>query len=431
MALTTLAFVLLYLFGLYSSVFGAIVWAFITYQMVYFANPTIRWWSASLPDISYSFITVILMFFCVGARQKLKYRAVATLLPIKWMLAILAVQAAVIPIAIVPDHHETIVTDFLKLCLVMVAALMILNNIENIRKSIWAFLIGCAYIGYEARAVGRNGFGRVEGIGPVDSPDANDTAALLAPAVAIIFAIVSTASLRVKIIGAILAVWIVNGLVLINSRGAFLAVLGGCGYVLVRLYFMRVRVPWQRLVLICIIFVGLSGALYLTDDTFWGRMETLKDVEDESASGSHRYRMWLSTIPLASDYPFGVGASGYQALSRIYVDPSLFGERQQQKAVHSSWFQALAEIGWIGLFLFLGLVYSTFKLTRKSYKQTTEDGDITNGVLIIAIEGALISYLIAGTFIDRFRAEVLYWLVMYSAALFNVLVVKKNNNTIA
>ena len=47
-------------------------------------------------------------------------------------------------------------------------------------------------------------------------------------------------------IGAFLA----NALVLINSRGAFLAVVGGAGYYMYQLYFSTARVKYQRMVLL-------------------------------------------------------------------------------------------------------------------------------------------------------------------------------------
>ena len=44
---------------------------------------------------------------------------------------------------------------------------------------------------------------------------------------------------------------------------------------------------------------------------------------------------------------------------------------------------------------------------------------------IIALQGSLIAFVIAMTFLNRMRAEVLYWLIMFSAAAYNVYVLKK------
>ena len=48
------------------------------------------------------------------------------------------------------------------------------------------YMIGAAYIGYEAMVVGRDSSGRVEGIVTVDSPDANTLAASIVPVLPLI-----------------------------------------------------------------------------------------------------------------------------------------------------------------------------------------------------------------------------------------------------
>lgn len=43
---------------------------------------------------------------------------------------------------------------------------------------------------------------------------------------------------------------------------------------------------------------------------------------------------------------------------------------------------------------------------------------------VIALEGALISYLVAASFINRSRAEILYWLILFILVAFNIYVLK-------
>ena len=45
-----------------------------------------------------------------------------------------------------------------------------------------------------------------------------------------------------------------------------------------------------------------------------------------------------------------------------------------------------------------------------------ESGSSANYFKIAALEAALITYLVCGSFINRFRGELLYWLVMFISA---------------
>jgi len=425
MSLSALLFVALYLFGTLRSVVGLTAWGFITYQVVYFANPGIRWWAAPLPDLPYSKIAVVCMAISVILRfRELSFR-IRDIPPIFWLLIILSIHVLIIPVVVAPDTHSKVLNEYINLCIIMVLAFMLLNSMGLLRMSIWTYACGAAYIGLVAFSVGRNSGSRVEGIGMVDSPDSNDFAAAIAPALAVLLVKLATGSVWQRVVAAVLGALIANGLILINSRGAFVAVVVGCGYVAFRLYYSKFQAAKQRLSVILAIVIGLGGALALADDAFWSRMSTLQEVDDGRASGSHRVGMWVSAVELASDYPLGAGARGFNVLSPIYVDPSLFFGGQKTKAVHSSWFQALAETGWLGLFSFLMLCYSAHRVNRRTMKQCLERNDVSSYWTIVSIQGGLISFLVAASFIDRFRAEILYWMVLFSACAYHVLVVNQ------
>ena len=91
-------------------------------------------------------------------------------------------------------------------------------------------MLGCTYIGYVAKDIGRNSGGRVEGIGMVDTGgDANGVAAALAPSIVVLLYFAWQGSWKVRVLAALCSAYVVNALVLINSRGAFLAVVAGAG----------------------------------------------------------------------------------------------------------------------------------------------------------------------------------------------------------
>jgi len=312
-------------------------------------------------------------------------------------------------------RHADALGDFWKLIIVFVAAYKLLDTEKKLELALIAYIVGAFYIGWEAYSVGRNSMGRVEGIGMVDVPDANGFAAALVPAIPLLIYFFWKGSNWQRVLACLLGVFIANGIVLINSRGAFLGSSLASIMLLGTMLLSRHQEGRQRIIAILIIIASVAGALYLTDDQFWDRMGTLRELEDESASGSHRYRMWLSAVDLAMDHPGGVGAFGFQKLSPIYVEAELFFNNQKTKAVHSSWFQALSELGWLGFFCFLALVISCIRSSRRVKSILAKGADNKPFFRAVALQSAFLGYLVAGTFIDVFRSQMMYWLVLFIA----------------
>jgi len=421
MSKISLLFLLTFFSGLITALTVNGVWGFYLYQLVYFLNPGHRWWSANIPDLKYSFtIVVFMMLAFIMQHKECKNNTLFEAPQTKWLIGIIIMFLITQLYAISPEHNMVALIDLTKMFIVMALAYKFIDTPRKFEISLWFFIIGAAYIGWEAYSVGRTGAGRVEGIGTLDAPDANSTAALLVPTIPFLIYFVWQGTLKVKFLTVFFGVWIANALVLINSRGAFLGVLVGAGYFSFMMIFSHFKSYKQRSSALLIIAVSLSGALSLTDDQFWSRMSTLQDVEDEETSGSHRYRMWLATFDVVADYPGGTGAYGYNILSPIYVDEHLFHPGQKTKSVHSTWFQALSELGWLGLFIFCGLLLSSFRVLKQIKTTLKTKGDSTTYFKVASIECGLLGYLTTVTFINQFRAQILYWLIMYTACLANI-----------
>lgn len=414
--ISALAFVCAYGAGIIAAFAVSGAWGFHLYQITYFLNPTSRWWGASIPSIPYSMITVATMGLAWMVHRKKNEDPKITEAPqFKWLLLIGVLMVVVDFYAVNELRHRESMIDFWKLIIVIILAYKLLDNEKKLEMALICYIAGAFYIGWEAYSVGRNSMGRVEGIGMVDVPDANGFAAALVPAVPLLIYFFWKGNNWQRLLSCALGIWIANGIVLINSRGAFLGVSVGCIWFLSTMLLSRHQRGRQRLVAVFIIFASVCAALYVTDELFWERMSTLRSVEDESESGSHRYRMWLSAIELARDYPGGVGAFGFQALSPIYVDADLFFGKQATKAVHSTWFQSLAEIGWLGLGCFLAMIGSCIRSTRRIKATLIAKGDQKGYFRAVAIQSAFFGYLVAGSFIDVFRSQMMFWLMMFTA----------------
>jgi hypothetical protein len=416
-----LLFITVYLGGIAATFFLSSAASFFLYQIVYFLNPDNRWWSSGIPGISYSFFAALLMILslAIGYRKYTEQAPWKQQPVFKWLIALLAVYYMVGFWAINPVVHDRFVFDLTKLVVIILVAYKLVYTARRLDGALWSYIIGATYIGYLATITGRNSGDRVEGIGLIDSPDANGVAAALVPSAVLLMYYAWMGNYKVKMLCVFCGALIANGLVLINSRGSFVGVVASAGLFLMYMMFSRYRKQGQRAMAVLIILCGISGGLYVADDSFWERMGTLQNTEDESTSGSSRINYWIASIEVARDNPGGLGVQGFNAVSSLYLAPEYRGDNDS-KSVHSMWFQGLTEIGWLGLGLFIMALLSLYRMSRKAKLWLLSTDENISYFKILALECALLGYMAAATFINQFRAEVLYWMIMLLAVGINV-----------
>jgi hypothetical protein len=426
MSKLALLFLLIYFGGIAVTLIVDATWGFYLYQLVYLLYPESRWWSYDIPSFSYSFILVIFILISFALKyKKFSDNKFFNVPHTKWLILILLLYYLTYFIAVNEAYHAKTVYEVTKLIIIIAIGYKLIDTARKLSISLWAYIIGSGYISYEAYRLGRNAFGRVEGIGTATTDDANGIAAILAPTICILIFFAWRGNIFIRITSVVFSGLIVNGLVLLNSRGAFLGLIVGCGFFIMNMLFSEIQHTKQRFSAILIILIGFFGAIYLTDDTFWKRMETLTELQtNQRVSGSHRIHMWIATFDMIADHPFGVGAAGFQKLSQFYVPEHLFFGNQTAKAVHSTWFQSLAELGIPGPLVLFLLLLSSFLITTRTKNHLKDTKDSHHYFLVVSIEGALITFIVTGLFIDAFRSEIFYWLIMYTACIGNIFYIK-------
>ncbi|MFL1405671.1 O-antigen ligase family protein [Marinobacter sp. M1N3S26] len=422
-----LLFLLIFFGGIFAALFFSSAAAFWLYQLVYLLNPDDRWWAAAIPGLPYSFVASALMLFVM----MLNYRSLTSVSPwsrhpsFKWIVILLLLYVVALGYALAPNTHRIFLVNFIKLIVIFFVAYKLINDEKKLDISLWVYCIGSTYVSYLIWGTGRNASGRVEGIGFADGTDGNGVAAVLAPPLVLLLYYFWQGSKKLKLLSVFCGALIANALVLINSRGAFLAVALSAGIFTCFMIFSKWQQKGQRAAAVFVIVVSAAGALYVTDDLFWERMGTLKSFEEDEGrtSGAYRMQFWWATFDMVGDNPFGMGISGYNVLSRTYIPPEFMGD-MTSRSVHSSWFQLLSDVGWPGVVVFFFLFVSLASTSRKAKKYVLSQENHNHYFKILAIECGLISYFIAATFIDRIRAEAFWWAILFVMISSNVFYLK-------
>jgi hypothetical protein len=433
--ISMLFFALTFICTITLAVRQSIVYLFVLYQAYYFLNPQTKWWGDYIPDLSYSFYIVLtlLIITCINW-TKLKENKIRSI-PQFYFLYFTAFLYAIASLyAVLPQVHAIALDAVLTITVLISIVYKLVRTEKHLDIILIGYVIFAGYMGYYVSQFGRTNNGRFEGAGMVDSPDANGIGAALAPALIIcMYYFWVNTNLKSRILFGLLGMYLANALVQIGSRGAFLGVAFGSAIFLYLLFFSKLQRKNQRKGLVVLVILGLVGVATVTDSSFWNRMGTIKsdNVENtQKESGSTRLYFWLASVDMAKDHPFGAGASGFVYYSPFYIPESIDTGNSRNRAVHSTWFEVLSEIGYLGIFSFSGMIYFSFSTIIKTTKKLKEDNNLEQYFKVVAIGCAMFCFVISMTFLNRFRAEILYWLILYSAIAYNIYYVKRINGAV-
>ena len=197
------------------------------------------------------------------------------------------------------------------------------------------------------------------------------------------------------------------------SRGAFLAIGAIAGYMLLK---SRSKLP-----LIMLTLALVPAGLVFMPDQWSERMSGISDYEaDTSAMG--RIYVWRLATQVALDSPLvgaGFGAFERRGLHKQYQevvtgssDNSRHGGHFIATNPHSIYFLVLGEHGFIGVFLFVVLLITSFVMAGRIKKLTRDREDLQwAGLLGTAVQTSIIGYAVGGAFLGLSYFDLYYHLI--------------------
>jgi O-antigen ligase len=203
---------------------------------------------------------------------------------------------------------------------------------------------------------------------------------------------------------------IASAIIATQSRGGLLAIVAVTA--VYALYHFRSKILVGVLggfgLLILVVFAGVS------DRSSGGSAES---GVDESAQG--RLYAWQAAIRMANTHPFsGVGLDNF-TMNYFFYSPHWDG---MNHAVHSTWFGVLAETGYVGLGLFLALVFITVRTLYQvvnALKPLYLNGHCSAVLYCSAksVLAGLVGFIASGTFLTQGFTWPIYILLALSIAV--------------
>ncbi|WP_421161171.1 O-antigen ligase family protein [Aeromonas dhakensis] len=316
--------------------------------------------------------------------------------PLSWLTAFFVMVS--IGVLFASNRGEAIATwtgSYSKIYLMTLATAWLVRRPEDFALAVRVFVVAGCMVALVALYNKSSGIGLVEGtrvtigreLGSVLG-DPNDLAlVLLFPAGFSLSLLLNRGNgLAGRILGAVGFVLVAAAIIATQSRGGLLGICAVSGL------FAWQRVQSKTLLILCgtLALLVLFAAAGISDRASGGAAESGVD-----ASAMGRLYAWQAAWGMALAHPLiGVGLSNFY-YNYFFYSPHWDGLNH---AVHSTWFGVLAETGFVGLTLFVGMVAVTL------YRAWHCRLDGMPPAVVTAMQGvmaSMVGFVISGSFLTQ------------------------------
>lgn len=353
-----------------------------------------------IPEILGALMLTLLVIFLLLGRVRPYWSPQLSVLLLLFALVTFGILFATNRSAALVDWQGT----YIKIIVSVLAIAWLLRSDNDLRWAMGSIVLAGMLVGLVALYNKINGIDLVEGtrvtiglaLGSLLG-DPNDLSLVLLLPVSFAAALLLTPGLGGlwRGLGLVTVTVMILAIVATQSRGGLL----GLAAVMAVFTWYRFHSKALLVVILVIGIVGLFTVAHVEQRVSGGAAE--KGI-DESSQG--RLNAWTAATNMAMARPLtGVGLANFPL--NYYLYTSAWGGRAM--AVHSAWFQALAETGFLGFSVFITLVGMTW---RRSYRCVTQLVAIptprtaTQTMLLASAKGifaSLIGFCVAGSFLTQ------------------------------
>jgi len=421
MPLKTLLFLIFLTLGCALSIFVNPFYGVVTYLVNYNISPAHQWWGRPLAQMGLQFSKIAALALALGIlfhRDKIYTRRIFS--SQEWLMLIFVLWIWITHFLGLPPGPYTTqnAEKMTKIFIFLVMFSHVVFSLKRYEQVLWVLIILGLYQGVMAFLAPPWAFhgGRLNvGVGGPDFREGNFLGAhfaMLLPFIGVFFLLNKSWLKRIFLI--ITAIFVVNAIVLIRSRGVFLATAMGAFMALIYCFQYMKK---YRLQVFGLITFGILGMLYLTDPGFWARMSTMKTENPEQIDLSAKGRLlaWKASLKMVKDYPLGIGEGNFRSYVERY-NPLIPG-----KDTHNTYLRCLAELGIPGFLLLLSLIINAFCFLRKSWILSHKRNLFKFQFYAFGLSISIIIFLVSSMFITETYIEEFYFLLFLPLTLYYAL----------
>jgi len=369
------------------------------------------------------YILHTLLFLCLFLKGKLlNFKNIQT----KCFLGLILLMTLHVTIAVNNYYAYGFWRGAVLYFIVYLSIVNFVDSFEKIEKyiDIWILInLFCAFVGL------KHG-GRVPNSGFMG--DENDFALVMNMAIPFAyFMFLETSSTKKKILYLSACCIFIAANVASFSRGGFV------GLIPVILYCWY-KTP-KKVLSTIIIAIMISVLYFSASSKYWQEVKSIKEENIQKGTGETRWYLWKIAWKMFLDHPIiGVGQGNASWHISEYEPPGgLHGTSRAGRAIHSLYFTLISELGLIGILLFSGMVYFSYKELKWILKKEKEfllkqnqSIEIIQQLhkikfIIFGITGAMLGYLVSGAFLSVLYYPHFWLLISLCVALKNTVINSK------
>jgi probable O-glycosylation ligase (exosortase A-associated) len=381
---------------------GLLVWSWLGYMN---PNRLCYGFAISFPWVQLMAIVTLMSLVLSKESKKIPWSAVSVLLVAFLLWTGISTYYAAVPVSAWKAWLE-----FVKILVMVFVTLILVDNRQRMDWLVWVIVVSLGFYGLKGGIFTILKGGNYHVLGPSASFIADNNALALALCMTLpLIRYLQLHSSRKWLRAALWVLMILTSVTVIGtySRGGLIALAVAWGAL-----FLKSR----RRFAVVLVAVAIGFAAYHFMPSQWTeRMGTLQHAE-QTDSGATRIESYKFAVNVALHHPFlGGGFNVYQspsAWARYAPTDSI------PRAIHSIYLRVLGEQGFMGLALFLALLFASWRNCSKARKLTRGVEEMKWAFdLASMLQVTLVAYMTAGAFLPMSYFDLSYQLMALSAAL--------------
>lgn len=388
-------------------------WSVAFYMLTFFAAPHLWWWGRGLPSLRYALIAGFILLASVAihsGRAPGRPGPSMRLPSIAGVLLIL--NAGFVQFALAADKTVSMdgyieLIKYVILYFLLVAAIHTRKDMHIVLVSL---AVGAAYIGYEVTINERGTFeaGRLEGVGAPGADTANALASMLLLVLPLIGSLFIDGKWWHKALVVVAAPLALNVVILCNSRGAFLGLIGAAV-----VFLFLARGQTRKKAVRVLLLGGAALYLLLGDPEILQRFTTtFVGAEERDRSAASRIEFWHAGWLMIQDYPLGAGGGSFKyTMGDKYLAAA--GSAQLARSLHNGYLTEATDWGVQGLILKLLFVSAAIVMAYRTVERCRKASRLEDSLVGVAFIVAVAGFLIICMFGSYLQSEWAYWIVAF------------------